>query len=53
MQSVCRWATSAATQPTAEGIDFVEFPGPRGRRRVALILGISRVAKCRAFAFNN
>ena len=35
------------------GIDFVEFPGPRDRRRVALILGISRVAKCRALALNN
>ena len=35
------------------GIDFAEFPGPRDRRRVALILGISRVAKCRALALNN
>ncbi len=35
------------------GIDFVGFPGPRDRRRVALILGISRVAKCRALALNS
>jgi hypothetical protein len=35
------------------GIDFVEFPGPRDRLRVALILGISRVAKCRALALND
>ncbi len=27
--------------------------GPRERRRVTLILGISRVAKCRALALNN
>ena len=35
------------------GIDFVEFPGLRDRRRVAPILGISRVAKCRALALDS
>jgi hypothetical protein len=35
------------------GIDFVEFPGLRHRRRVALILGISRVASAAHWALNN